>query len=111
MDDQLIKEIQVLHERVCGAFQDAKRLMILYAIAQKPRYVNELVEMLGLPQSTVSRHLKVLRDHYLVTTERDAQTVYYSLRTTHVITVLDAMRELLRDVLRQDADLLGAIDE
>ncbi len=41
--------------------------------------VGELVERLGASQPTVSKHLKVLRDHGLVTARDEAQHRYYSL--------------------------------
>ena len=107
MDEQLNREVDLLHDRMCAAFQDPKRLLILYALAEKPRYVTELAELLELPQSTVSRHLKVLRDRSLVNTERQAQTVTYSLADPRVIEVLDTMRSIMRDVVLSKADLLN----
>lgn len=41
--------------------------------------VGDIVEHLGLTQPTVSKHLKVLRDHGLVTVREDGQHRYYSL--------------------------------
>jgi ArsR family transcriptional regulator len=41
--------------------------------------VGDLVERLGLSQPTVSKHLKVLRDHGLVTVREDGQHRYYRL--------------------------------
>lgn len=38
------------------------RLRVLNCVATAPLFVSDLVEVLGLPQPTVSRHLKVLRD-------------------------------------------------
>ena len=43
--------------------------------------VGQLVERLGLSQPTVSKHLKVLRDHGLVTVREDGQHRYYRLDT------------------------------
>ncbi len=110
MDEQLRREVQLLHERICGAFQDPKRILILYALADHPRFVNELADMLDQPQSTISRHLKILRDRSLVDTKRDGQTIYYSLRNKRVIEILDLMRALLRDVLRAETDVLEGAD-
>ena len=44
--------------------------------------VGEIVEKLGLSQPTVSKHLKVLRDHHLVTVREEGQHRYYSLDTS-----------------------------
>lgn len=41
--------------------------------------VGDLVEQLGLSQPTVSKHLKVLRDHGLVSVREDGQHRYYRL--------------------------------
>jgi DNA-binding transcriptional ArsR family regulator len=43
--------------------------------------VGDLVERLGLSQPTVSKHLKVLRDHELVSVREDGQHRYYKLET------------------------------
>jgi ArsR family transcriptional regulator len=44
--------------------------------------VGEIVEKLGATQPTVSKHLKVLRDHGLVSVREDGQHRYYSLDAT-----------------------------
>lgn len=41
--------------------------------------VGDLVDALGLSQPTVSKHLKVLRDHGLVSVREDGQHRYYRL--------------------------------
>src|ERR1700712_948816 len=41
--------------------------------------VGEMVERLGLTQPTVSKHLRVLRDHGLVSVREDGQHRYYRL--------------------------------
>ena len=62
---------------VFKALADEGRLRILHAIAQAELSVAELVESLGLPQSTVSRHLKPMREAGLVSARRDGTTVFY----------------------------------
>ncbi|MBG6055352.1 DNA-binding transcriptional ArsR family regulator [Salinibacterium sp. CAN_S4] len=51
--------------------------------------VSELVEKLGLSQPTVSKHLKVLRDHGLVSVREDGQHRYYSMDADPLETVED----------------------
>ncbi len=41
--------------------------------------VGEMVDKLGLSQPTVSKHLKVLRDHELVTVREEGQHRYYKI--------------------------------
>lgn len=61
------------------ALADEVRLRVLHALLSAELSVAELVEVLKLPQSTVSRHLKPLRDARLVDTRRDGTSVYYRL--------------------------------
>ncbi len=59
------------------ALSDRARLRIVRAISQAELSVAELVGVLGLPQSTVSRHLKPLRDAGLLDTRRDGTSIFY----------------------------------
>jgi ArsR family transcriptional regulator len=105
IDKTLQQEINLLHAEVCQGLSDPKRILLLYALADGPRRVTDLVESLELPQPTVSHHLKILRDRGLVTTERDGTAVYYSLADQRVIQALELLRAVLADMLRQQADL------
>ena len=58
-----------------AAIAEPTRLRILNCVAAAPLFVSDLVAILGLPQPTVSRHLRVLRaalTHGPFRTERDA---------------------------------------
>ena len=72
-------EINLLHERICSALADSTRIMILYLLSEKEMFVNDISEALDTPQSTISRHLRVLRERKLVATERQGTAVLYSL--------------------------------
>ena len=87
---------------------DPKRIIILYALHEKPRYVSELADELEMPQPTVSRHLKILRDCSLVKTNREGAAVYYAINDERIIQALDLMRGMLRDRVMQQARLVVA---
>ena len=55
------------------------RLMVLCTLSEGELSVGQLNELVGLSQSALSQHLGVLRRDGLVTTRREAQTIYYSL--------------------------------
>src|SRR5512141_2040078 len=98
MDQELIQEIDILHKQVCIGLADPSRLILLYMLHQRGSIcVNDMAAELDVPQSTVSRHLKVLRDCSLVETHRKANQVYYSLADERIIQALDLMRGILRD--------------
>jgi ArsR family transcriptional regulator len=99
-------ELTLLHANVCQALGDPKRIQILYALYRRPRHVSALARDLNLPQPTVSRHLRVLRQCALVNPERNGAAVVYQLADTRVIDVLDTMRLVLRSALGRQTDAL-----
>lgn len=56
------------------------RLRIVNCLAAAPLFVSDLQTLLDIPQPTVSRHLRVLRDAGLVRDTPIAQFVLYRLR-------------------------------
>jgi DNA-binding transcriptional ArsR family regulator len=58
---------------------DETRLRIIRALLDCSLTVGELTEVLALPQSTVSRHLAVMRRGGLVSDRRDGTFIWYSL--------------------------------
>jgi DNA-binding transcriptional ArsR family regulator len=110
MEEKLEKEIVYLHSGICSALADPKRIMMLYILAAGPHNVSELAEELGIPQPTTSRHLKVLRERDLVSTERDGTTVIYTLTDDHIIQALDLLRGVLRSVYARRAATVEVSD-
>jgi ArsR family transcriptional regulator len=62
---------------VLRALGDATRLGVLQALLERPRHVGELQERLGVEQSLLSHHLKILREAGLVLASRDGKAVLY----------------------------------
>jgi DNA-binding transcriptional ArsR family regulator len=56
------------------------RLLILCLLSEGELSVSQINERVSLTQSALSQHLAVLRDQDMVTTRREAQTIYYSLQ-------------------------------
>ncbi len=68
-----------------------KRLLILCKLANGERSVQQLQEDTGLGQSTVSQQLAKLRGEKLVTSRREAQSVFYSLSSGKVETLIETL--------------------
>lgn len=107
----LEQEINLLHERICSALGDRTRILILYLLSNKNLFVNELAEALNLPQSTVSRHLKILRDRNLVLNNRQGNAVQYVLADPRIIQSLDLLRELLAEQIQTEAAITSSAQE
>lgn len=63
------------------ALADANRLKIIGFLAEKPRSVGELAELLGLSISTTSHHLSYLTHVELASARADGHYYIYSLNT------------------------------
>src|ERR1700689_1007534 len=62
-----------------GTLADATRMRILRLLERQELGVAELCDVLQLPQSTVSRHLKVLADQGWTVNRRDGTTNLYAM--------------------------------
>jgi DNA-binding transcriptional ArsR family regulator len=59
---------------------DPSRRRVVDALARGERQVNDIVEAVGIHQSGVSRHLRILSEAGFVTMRPDGQRRLYSLR-------------------------------
>lgn len=90
---------------VLDAIAEPTRRQILDAVRNGERSVSEIVDVVGMHQPGVSRHLKVLRDAGLVEVRRDAQRRLYRLRA-EPLRALDDWLEPYRAVLARRLDSL-----
>jgi DNA-binding transcriptional ArsR family regulator len=70
------------------------RLMVLCHLISGEKSVGELAKLLDIPQSPLSQHLARMRKESLVTTRRDAQTIYYSIASGEAARIVALMHEL-----------------
>ena len=65
--------------RLFAVLSEPSRLALLQTLHNGPLTVNELVEASGLKQANVSKHLGVLRDHHLVSRNREGNSIRYGI--------------------------------
>ncbi|MCB9420817.1 MAG: winged helix-turn-helix transcriptional regulator [Ardenticatenaceae bacterium] len=102
-----IETLTLLHNNICKALGDPRRIQILYALSERPCHVTGLAEQLDVPQPTVSRHLRILHQRSLVMAEREGTTIIYCLADPRIIDILDAMRQLLKKNLERQSRILA----
>ena len=107
IDPQVIAETEMLHNQICHALDDPKRLLILQVLAEHAQCVTELADALEMPQPSVSRHLKILRDRGLVEADRQGSAVYYALSDQRLMQVIELLRGVLRDRVMKQARVMG----
>jgi ArsR family transcriptional regulator len=106
-DPKLNQELTQLHADFCYALADKRRLLLIYALSEGPRNVGLLTELCGISQPSVSRHLKILRERGLVTSERDGTTVEYRLADMRLVEALDLLRAIMRDQWIHRAEIVS----
>lgn len=93
-------ELEVMQENAGRAADLMKllghphRLMILCQLKEGECSVGELSEKIGINQSPLSQHLARMRHEGVVSSRRQAQTVYYSLAGPEVAAVISLLYEL-----------------
>lgn len=75
------------------------RLLILCALVTREHTAGELEELVGLSQSAVSQHLAKLRLKDLVSTRRDAQTIYYSIKDPTTQRLIETLHDIYCEAL------------
>jgi len=96
-----------LRATVLKALAHPARLMLVDALRNGERCVCELVDVLGVEQSTVSKHLAILRQAGIVHDRKEGLNVFYRLACPCVLNFFDC----IEGVLRSNADKLqSALD-
>jgi DNA-binding transcriptional ArsR family regulator len=103
-------EVFQLEANLCYAFVHPTRILILYALNERPHNVTELTQQFDTTQPKMSRHLKVLRDLGLVHTTRKGTTISYELADCRLIEALDILRGVLHDSITDKASLLAELE-
>ena len=82
--------------RVLKALANETRLMIIDRLSKGECHVGELVRIIGADQSTISKHLAVLRSMGVVDDERRGNTVCYRLLAPCVVSFFSCASKVIR---------------
>lgn len=82
-------------EALFHSLSDRTRLQLVQRLAGGEARVTDLVGELGLPQSTVSKHLACLRECGLVAGRPEGRQVFYSLARPELFELLKVAETLL----------------
>lgn len=91
-----------------SSLAEPTRCRMLLVLVEGELSVGELCQVLQLPQSTVSRHLKVLVDHGWLATRRDGTSHYYRFEVEGLeeepLRLWQAVRESLQPLVEDNGD-------
>jgi len=84
------------------ALSDTNRIRILKMLEIRPLCVCEITEILQLANSTVSKHLSILRDAEFILDEKEGKWVNYFLNKTNNDKYVTRLLPLLSDWIPDD---------
>ncbi len=97
---------------ICRTMSNPIRLQIIHVLSNGPMCVGDITRVTGQSESMISRHLGVLRNNHLVTTERQGQEIIYYIANPKITTICNLMREvLIEDATHQSQLVLGLLHE
>jgi ArsR family transcriptional regulator len=83
--------------RVLKALASESRLMIVDRLSRGECSAGELTRLVGTDQSTVSKHLAVLRSHGIVEDRREGSVVVYKLLLPCVMNFFSCATRVLKE--------------
>jgi len=98
--------IYMLQAELCHAMSHPTRIQILHVLFEGPKNVSEIANITWIGQSTISRHLAILKRSNLVITERHGQEMIYSVANPKIIEVCNLMRGVISEQLIKQSNLL-----
>jgi len=97
-----------------SAIVEPNRRLLLETVRRQPCTVNTLVEVVGLSQPAVSKHLKILKAANLVVVRPDGQKRWYELNAQPLMEVdrfLEPYRQFLSNKLDHLEQHLDEMDQ
>jgi len=82
------------------------RLAILEYLKDKESFVGEMVSTLGIEQSSLSKHLSVLKQSGILCSRQEKVTIYYSVKDKDIFKVLRTISEILMKKFREGEAVL-----
>jgi DNA-binding transcriptional ArsR family regulator len=89
LDDQVYASLA----ETFGALADSNRAKIIYSLAEQELCVCDIACVVGISESAVSQHLRILRTLRLVKQRKEGRMMYYSLNDDHIRTLLTVCLE------------------
>ncbi len=93
--------------RVAKALAHPSRLLILDAITEGEKCVCELTELVDADQSTVSKHISILKQAGIIEDRKDGPRTFYRARIHCLKGLWDCIESVLRENLKAQQAALG----
>ncbi len=96
----------VLKARLLAALAHPNRIRILEYLQKETRCNCEIAPALGLEQSNLSRHLKILVQAGVLVSWKDGLRVNFKLADSRIVKILDLAESLAKEDLERKVEVL-----
>ncbi|MFC2168127.1 ArsR/SmtB family transcription factor [Acidobacteriota bacterium] len=96
-----------LHAEVCKTFGHSKRLFIIDSLRKQELTASDLARITEMDISSLSQHLKMLKEKGLVRQRREGRSVFYSLAHRNIIQAYDLISEVLTKRIHDNQTIIG----
>jgi len=90
---------------------ESSRLQIVCRLRKGPKNVSEIIELTGLGQANVSKHLKILAQAGIVTREQQGVCVFYQIANPFVFDLCELVCNSLAKQIEQQSQHQAALNE
>jgi ArsR family transcriptional regulator len=92
-----------------GALAHPLRLQVIEFLKGGEKNVGAIIKTLGIPQSSLSRHLTILRETGILKSRQQGTTIYYAIDDRDIFSVLRPIAEMLRKKLKKTEAVLNSL--
>ncbi|MDX2435519.1 MAG: metalloregulator ArsR/SmtB family transcription factor [Acidobacteriota bacterium] len=103
-------ELFHLHADFCKILANPTRLMIMAILAHGELNVGELANTCNTALPAVSQHLKILKNHHMVESRKEGQSVFYRATDPRLMEACTLIRTVLLDGMRKRGEIANMID-
>ena len=93
-----LKELAEEQAEFCRIFGNTSRILIMWNLADQELSVSDIAQRVGTSMQNTSQHLALLKEHHLVSSRRDGQTIYYRINDSewleHCPVLLKALEKI-----------------
>ena len=106
-----MKKLSEFKAEFFKALANPIRIQIIDALRDGEHTVNQLKEILDIEAPNVSQQLAVLRANNIVTTRKEGNNVFYSIKDPVIFKLLDIAKTIFNNQLAGIRDLLNKINK
>ena len=106
----LLDTLRQFKANIFQALAHPTRIAIVEVLRDGELPAGAIIERLGLEQANASQHLSILRAKQIVTSRKEGNQVFYSVRDPLLIEVLDIMRRYFQAHVEEAISMLREID-